>query len=155
MKAAILLGCAVVACTVACTFEGATPFEPGGESAVIKELFIAKAPEAERPFDGGTTIAVRLCATIPSLQGSTHAFVTTSAGTLGGVMPGSQATVTLVLPAGGKRHEGDVVLVLPEGRTARLTAELGEIATTAELAAGAAIPDGGTSDLKDPCLRAE
>lgn len=155
MKRAIILGCAVIACAVACSYHSATPYQPDGQSAIIQELFISKVPETERPFDGGTTIAVRLCAKIPSLQGATHAFMTTSAGTLGGSMPGSQATVTLVQPAGSKRHEGDVLLVLPEGRTARVTAEIGELAATAELAAGAAIPDGGTSELQDPCLRAE
>lgn len=121
----------------------------------------AVRPEWSRSTSDGTGVTVPLVITadVPCLLGGLTATATTSSGTIGGVASDGVAQVFLA-PQGDRFAgllEGEVTLLIPPQRTARVevavadTAVILRIAAPADASASAASDgDGGTADAGIP-----
>lgn len=123
MSARQLLSAVAIAFACACT----NPPIPedcahdGGE--YVNDFAVVPVQGRVSESDAGTSIPLQILASVPCLRGGARAVASSSVGTIGGVGPGATTTVFLAPVETGffeGKLEGEVVLLLPGGRTARV-----------------------------------
>ncbi len=113
----------------ACGFSNPEPSEPGGYPPFVSEFQIVPAYDAGTPIDNGVSIPLQVTAVIPGMRAGTRAYVSTSAGTVGGQPPGQRATLFLSSTGASEDEglvEGEILLELPKDKRAWVEAQIAD-----------------------------